>query len=337
MSLNTNLRNLLFTLILISVLFLFLFGKSDWLIYAGVSFEGELKSVFIIFIGILMEAIPFLLLGVIVSSVIHEFISEDSLKKWIPSHPVSALFSGIIVAAVTPVCECAIIPVVRRLIQKGVPIHAGIAILTAAPILNFIVFGSTFYAFQGKPSIYIGRMLLCIITAMITASIIYVFFSGQNILRNQSSDFTALEHHKHKHSKIKRIMNHCVDEFFLVSKYFMFGVLLASAAQVYLDRSTIAESGSDPVLGTAFMMGLAFILSLCSEADAFVAAAFQHSVPEQSILAFLVFGPMLDLKNTLVMLSSFRIKFVLFFILIVSVIVFLLSMLSGIVLREGLV
>lgn len=337
MSLNANLRNLLFTFLLGSVLLLFLFGKNEWLYYIGVSFEGEIKSVFIIFIGILMEALPFLLIGLIVSSIIHEFISEDSLKKWIPSHPVSALFSAIIVAAITPVCECAIIPVVRRLIQKGVPIHAGIAILTAAPILNFVVFGSTFYAFQGKPSIYIGRMLLCIVTAIITASIIYIFFSGQNILRNQSSDFTAAKPHEHNQSRTKRIMNHCVEEFFLVSKYFMFGVLIASAAQVYLDRSIIADAGSDPVLGTAFMMGLAFILSLCSEADAFVAAAFQQAVPEQSILAFLVFGPMLDLKNTLVMLSSFRIKFVLFFILIVSVIVFLLSMLSGIVFREGMV
>ncbi|WP_019155926.1 permease [Robertmurraya massiliosenegalensis] len=87
--------------------------------------------------------------------------------------------------------------------------------------------------------------------------------------------------------------------------------------------------------GTTFMMGLAFILSLCSEADAFVAASFEQIVRPESILAFLVFGPIIDLKNTLVMLSSFKLKFVLVFILAVFMIVLMFSLLARILQVEG--
>ncbi|MFC5734032.1 permease [Cytobacillus gottheilii] len=337
MSVISNMRSLLVTILLFFMLSLFFFGDLEGFFFHGDILEGEFKSIFVIFMGIFLEAIPFLLIGVIFSSIIHEYISEDYIKRWIPKHPVMAVITAILIAAITPVCECAIIPVVRRLIQKGVPLHAGMAILTAAPILNFVVFGSTFFAFQNDPAIYIGRMALCIAVSFTVALIIYVFFTGSSILRKHTNDFTAPAHHHHNYSRFNSMVNHSIDEFFLVGKYFILGGLLATAAQVYLNRGSLIEASSDPVIGTALMMGLAYLLSLCSEADAFVAAAFQHVVPQHSILAFLVFGPMLDLKNTLVMLASFKTKFVLFFILIVTVVVFLLCMLAGVFLKEGLV
>ncbi|WP_176215227.1 permease, partial [Cytobacillus gottheilii] len=225
MSVISNVRNLLFTILLFLMMSLFLFGDHEGFSFLENLLQGELKAIFIIFIGIFMEAIPFLLIGVIFSSIIHEFITEDYIKRWIPKQPVLAVVAAILIAAITPVCECAIIPVVRRLIQKGVPIHAGIAILTAAPILNFVVFGSTFYAFQSEPGMYLGRMVLCIAASLTVSLIIYVFFQGGSILRKLKNDFSASDHHHHNHSRFNHIMNHSIDEFFLVCKYFIIGGL----------------------------------------------------------------------------------------------------------------
>ncbi|MGD6940594.1 permease [Cytobacillus gottheilii] len=248
--------------------------------------------------------------------------------------------AAITIAIITPVCECAIIPVVRKLIQKGVPIHAGVTILIGAPILNFIVFGSTYYAFQDDPFIYFGRIVICLLTAAIVSFIIYIHFSKENILKNQKSDFQSLDipQNVRGDSKLKGILHHSANEFFIVGKYFMVGALLASVAQVFISETAMLNATQNTIIGTAFMMGLAFVLSLCSEADAFVAASFSSMVPSESLLAFLVFGPIIDLKNTLVMLSSFKLKFVLLFTIAVVIVVMMLSIGSGIYLRgNGLI
>ncbi|MBS7712852.1 permease, partial [Vibrio cholerae] len=90
-----------------------------------------------------LEALPFLLLGAIASSIINNYISEEYIARIMPKNPIAAIGAALIAAVITPVCECAIIPVVRRLIQKGIPVHIGVVLLMGAPILNFIVFGST--------------------------------------------------------------------------------------------------------------------------------------------------------------------------------------------------
>ncbi|WP_312094406.1 permease [Niallia sp.] len=331
MSIPTRLKDIFIFGLFMALMYLFFFGD----IYAANEMNfvlpDQIKTIFILFLGIFLEALPFLLLGAIASSVINLYISEEAIARIIPKNPYAAIGVALIAALITPVCECAIIPVVRRLIQKGISVHIGVVLLMGAPILNFIVFGSTYYAFQNNLSIAYGRFIICVLASIIVSIIIYILFSKQKVLKTHREDLmtTAPINVNKGDSKWKGILHHTCHEFFTIGKYFIIGAVFASVAQVYLQDSYIMQAGESSIEGTAVMMGLAYVLSLCSEADAFVAASFLKMFSPEAIIGFLVFGPILDFKNTFVMLASFRIKFVLLFILIVTIVVYVLSLLSG--------
>nr|WP_277619791.1 permease [Listeria floridensis] len=158
------------------------------------------------------------------------------------------------------------------------------------------------------------------------------FAAGTSALQGKEVAVHAHDPNPHDHTelsfgaKIWHTATHAVDEFFSVGKYLVFGALLASAMQTYIKTSTLMSIGHGPVLSILLMMVLAFILSLCSEADAFIGASFRSLFSTQSIVAFLVFGPMLDIKNLMMMLASFKAKFVLFLVAAVTIIVFVYAL-----------
>jgi uncharacterized protein len=326
--------NLLLVILLFLLLAFFFLG--DVFIPKAIDFSGYpmLHSVFVVFLGLFLESIPFLFLGAIASSFIQLFISEEIIQRMIPKRPLTAIFASIAAALIIPVCECAIIPVVRRLIQKGVPVHAGVVLLVTAPILNVIVFGSTYYAFQNKPSILYGRIILCVLTAIIAGLFIHLF-STKDVVKEDKLELVHGHEHDSQSSKWTSFIDHTSQEFFMVGRYFIIGALFASVFQVFMDRSVMADIGQAPIKGTALMMGIAFVLSLCSSADAFVAASFSHSFLPGSILGFLVFGPMLDLKNVLIMMSCFKRSFVVTYVLLVFAVVFSLCLIAGGLISKG--
>ncbi|MGE7758815.1 permease [Peribacillus sp. NPDC097895] len=324
---------LLWTLLFLLLAFFFL---GDVFMPKAIDFSGYpvLHSVCVVFLGLFLESIPFLFLGAIASSFIQLFISEEIIQRMIPKSPLAAIFAAIGAALIIPVCECAIIPVVRRLIQKGVPVHAGVVLLVTAPILNVIVFGSTYYAFQNNPSILYGRIILCVLTAVIVGLFIYIF-SNKDVVKEEKIVPVHDHHHDIPSSKWTSFIVHTSQEFFMVGRYFIIGALFASLFQVLMDRTAMADIGQAPIKGTALMMGIAFVLSLCSSADAFVAASFSHSFLPGSILGFLVFGPMLDLKNVLIMMSCFKRSFVITYVLLVFAVVFSLCLIAGGLISKG--
>ncbi|MCL6458971.1 MAG: permease, partial [Gorillibacterium sp.] len=102
-----------------------------------------LQSFKTMFISIVLEAFPFMLLGVLVSAVIQVFISEEMIQRWIPKNPVLGLLFGCLLGIVFPLCECGVIPVIRRLLAKGMPLYIGIVFILVGPIVNPIVFMAT--------------------------------------------------------------------------------------------------------------------------------------------------------------------------------------------------
>ncbi|PRS44381.1 permease [Bacillus sp. RJGP41] len=326
--------NLLLLILLFLLLAFFFLG--DVFVPKAIDFSDYpmLHSVLVVFLGLFLESIPFLFLGAIASSFIQLFISEEIIQRMIPKRPLTAIFAAIAAALIIPVCECAIIPVVRRLIQKGVPVHAGVVLLVTAPILNVIVFGSTYYAFQNNPSILYGRIILCVLTAIIAGLFIHIF-STKDVVKEDKLELVQGHVHDSQSSKWTSFIDHTSQEFFMVGRYFIIGALFASVFQVFMDRSVMADIGQAPIKGTALMMGLAFVLSLCSSADAFVAASFSHSFLPGSILGFLVFGPMLDLKNVLIMMSCFKRSFVVTYVLLIFAVVFSLCLIAGGLISKG--
>lgn len=281
-----------------------------------------------IFISILIESLPFVLLGVIISGVIQMFITEEMIAKVIPKNRFLAVLSATIIGALFPACECGIVPITRRLMAKGVPLHAAIGFMLTGPIINPIVLFSTYIAFGNSWRMVLYRGGLSFVVALIIGFILsYQFKDSQ--LRDEAHDH---HHHDHGHGfigKIKGTLQHSIDEFFSVGKFLILGAFIAAAMQTFLKTSTLTAIGHGDYSSNIVMMALAYILSLCSEADAFIAASFQSTFSLNSLVAFLVFGAMFDIKNTLMMLSAFKSKFVLYLFIYVSIFVFLGSVVIG--------
>ncbi|WP_088102372.1 permease [Halalkalibacter urbisdiaboli] len=284
-------------------------------------------SVNTIFLSIVLEAIPFILLGVFVSALIQIFVKEDLLHRYLPANAYMALVPAAILGAIFPICECAIVPIVRRLIKKGMPLHVGVVFLVAAPILNPVVAASTYFAFRTDLTILYTRMGLAFVLAIVIGGILYVIFKNSDQLKWTKDEMVGKqiiidENGPKKMNRLKQTLYHASDEFFLMGKYLIIGAFIASLFQAFLDRSVLLAIGSNEWSSTAVMMAFAYLLSLCSEADAFVAASFGSTFSTGSLIAFLVYGPMLDLKNTIMLLAFFKTKFVLTFIAVVTGVVF---------------
>lgn len=279
-----------------------------------------------VFLSILIEAVPFILLGVFVSALIQTFVTEQHIQKLIPENPYMGIGVVLFMGVIFPVCECAIIPVVRRLIKKGLPLHLGVVFLLTVPIVNPVVILSTFYAFRTNLTVVYGRIGLALLVAIVIGLIVYWVFRNKDQLRSQ------IQHGAHEHShglsmsRWKQTVYHASDEFFDTGKFLIFGAFLASMFQVFINRNDLLALGSGEWSSTGLMMGLAFLLSICSEADAFIAASFGNTFTVGSIIAFLVYGPMLDVKNMLMMFAYFKARFVFVLMGLITLIVFAASM-----------
>ncbi|WP_369596401.1 permease [Bacillus subtilis] len=274
-----------------------------------------------IFISILIEAIPFILIGVILSGIIQMFVSEEMIARIMPKNRFLAVLFGALAGFLFPACECGIIPITRRLLLKGVPLHAGVAFMLTAPIINPIVLFSTYIAFGNRWSVVFYRGGLALAVSLIIGVILSYQFKDNQLLKPDEPG-----HHHHHGTLLQKLggtLRHAIDEFFSVGKYLIIGAFIAAAMQTYVKTSTLLAIGQNDVSSSLVMMGLAFVLSLCSEVDAFIASSFSSTFSLGSLIAFLVFGAMVDIKNLLMMLAAFKKRFV--FLLITYIVVIVLA------------
>lgn len=281
-----------------------------------------------IFISIVIEAIPFVLIGVFISGLIQMFVTEQMIAKVVPKNRALAVLYGTLIGVFFPACECGIIPIVHRLLKKGVPLHVAIPFMLTGPIINPIVLFSTFIAFGNNWQMVGYRGGYAILIAFVIGLIISYQYKDTQLLDED-------EHHHHEHEdhasslwqKFVGTLNHAVDEFFSVGKYLIIGAFIAASMQIFVKTSVLMELGQTKATSSLVMMALAFILSLCSEADAFIAASFRGTFSTSSLVAFLLIGPMVDIKNLLMMLQTFKKKFIAVLIFYIVVFVFISSML----------
>ncbi|MBP2000375.1 uncharacterized membrane protein YraQ (UPF0718 family) [Paenibacillus shirakamiensis] len=298
------------------------------LIYSKTGFRQPrpiFLSTFIqIFVDIFMESLPFVIAGALLSSLLHVFIPEEMIRRWIPKNPIFAIVVACVIGMVIPIFECGMIPLVRRLIQKGMPVYMAMIFILSGPIINPIVYSSTYAAFRIYPHIVFGRMGVAFGVSLIIGLILYVTVQ-QSPLKRSLQDVQDMPSTLHGYSEnsFATVSIHTLNELFHMSKYLILGCLLTAGIQTCLiNLNTI---GSHPLGSYIFMMGFAFVLSLCSTSDAFIASTFVHSFSTGPLLAFLVMGPMLDFKNFLMLLSAFKLKFVLYLSFLIVTLVFLFS------------
>ena len=290
-----------------------------------------------IFLGIFIEAVPFLLAGSIVSGLIEVFVGRDLLARLIPRRAGPAALTGALLGFAFPVCECGVVPVTRRLYQKGMPLSVGVAFLLAAPVVNPIVLLSTYAAFGWGP-VLVYRFLFSILIAFVVGLMFSLATPEETLLpatQKQARDLPTgiiyqpggegAESGK-GNGRFWQALVIGGDDFMDMVRYLIIGSMMAAAMQTFVPQSTLLALGSGPVLSVVIMMTLAFVLSICSTVDAFLALSFVNSFTGGSILAFLVFGPMVDIKSALMFLSVFRKRTVLYLILLPLV----LSLLMGV-------
>ena len=294
---------------------------------ATLDFLGERFQIFVtIFLGIFIEAVPFLLAGSIVSGTLEVFVDRESLTRFIPKRPVPAAFVGSMLGFAFPVCECGVVPVTRRLYQKGLPASVGIAFLLSAPVINPVVLASTYVAFGWGP-LLIGRFAFTILIAF-AAGLLFHFAPKEEIVL-PSAELAHGDHHLlPAGAGRQRLWQSLVvagDDFMDMVRYLIIGSMLAAAMQTFVPQQTLLAFGSGPVTSVVAMMALGFVLSICSTVDAFLALSFVNTFTTGSILSFLVFGPMVDIKSALMFLGVFRRRVVVYLILLPLAMTFLIT------------
>lgn len=288
-----------------------------------------IKNIATIFMSIFFESLPFLLLGSLISAIIETFVSNERMAKLIPKNKFLGSIVGVLLGFFLPACDCAVIPVSKRLLKKKVPINVAISFMLASPIINPVVMLSTYYAFyKTDPKIFWYRLLFGIVVALVIGTIMGIIFKDQDVTTNNSDKECACEHCDHDHEKENKfvsIVKHTALDLFDVVKYLMLGALITSLIQVIVPRSVITTFNNNNILSIIVLMVFAYLISLCSTSDSFVGKSLLSSFTESSIVAYLLLGPMIDIKNTMVLLGNYKKKFVVTLISLIFIIIFIIS------------
>ena len=306
---------------------IFLMGKSS----PG---KDLIDNISINFLAIIVEALPFMLIGSLAGGIIEMFVSVEWIEKVFRQRKTRAIFLAGGMGLFFPVCECAIVPVVRRLLGKGVPFGAAVTFLLAGPIVNVIVAASTAVAYKYDWSFVTIRLVSGYCIAVFVGLLIGRFFNRENGLTQLWKKTSSCAcGHDHGDTtlplslRFRHAIEHASDDFFDVGRYLVIGAFIAAFMRSVVAMETFTGLMDSPWLAIILMMVMAVILNLCSEADAFIAASFRGFLPGSAQMAFMVMGPMLDIKLILMYFSVFNKRVIVSLIIAVTTTV-LLAMLA---------
>jgi uncharacterized protein len=284
------------------------------------------SDIFFAFLSIALEGAPYIVFGTLISGFIEAYVPARAMEKVLPrSLTLSVLISGLL-GLVFPVCECAIVPVIRRLVGKGLPVANAITYMLAAPIINPITMISTVTAFKGaEPWSMVGARLglaylVTIIVGLVSARIPIGKILTPRLLASVSAEAPLHDHATGQSDhRVTHALRTAQKDFLETALFFAMGVFLTAVFNtkifVHPDiQGFIGGLTQQPILSIASLMGLATVLSLCSTTDAFIAATL-YGFSRASKLAFLVLGPMLDIKLLFMYTTLFQKKFLLWLVI----------------------
>jgi uncharacterized membrane protein YraQ (UPF0718 family) len=309
----------------------------------------DYEQLILSFTSIIYEALPFIVLGVLVAGLLEEFVPQQAIAKIIPSNRYLAIAMGGLLGLVFPMCECGIIVVMKRLLRKGLPLSVCVAYVLAGPVINVIVMTSTFVAFDppqkeaqilGGPYYVVAwRVGLSYLIAFTTAILVDWQWNKHgtrllhpSVTRGLRDPALAAEEQaqtkKTWRERIDNITKTALHDFVDIMAFLVLGSILAAGGKYAMRQFNLEQFFQEsPAIAILLMMAIAILFCLCSEADAFVAANFSAAWPPASKLAFLVLGPMLDLKLYMMYTRVFRTRLILWIISSVVIQVFVYTML----------
>jgi len=286
--------------------------------------------------SIVLEASPFLLLGSLLSAVLAVYVGDGALARLSRRGLPAQIGVGLVAGLILPTCECGVVPVTRRLLGKGVPPGAAISFMLAAPVVNPVCLAATWVAFQGDWRMVAWRAALVMIPAAAAGWVLGATRSA-DLLRPS----LTMAHEAgcgcgcgHDHARfgflqgLPEVLRLTGREFLDMALFLITGALAAGAFKAFLPQSWLGLVSGNLWLAVPALMLLAVLISICSEADAFVAASLSM-FPRPALLAFLALGPMLDLKLMPAFLSVFKRRPALVVITLPALTIFVLCMSLG--------
>jgi uncharacterized membrane protein YraQ (UPF0718 family) len=281
------------------------------------------------FLSILFEGVPFILLGTLISGFIDVYLPAGVMDRFLPRNKFFAVLTAGLLGAVFPVCECAVVPVIRRLVKKGLPVSCALTYMLAAPIVNPITALSTWKAFQGQGAAMMtsSRLLLGFLIAvavgMIVSKLSLASVLKPSLVESLEKDQAKADHdrsncghdHSHDHpaedNRLVSAFRSAMKDFVDVAVYFAIGVSITALFNTGIAPGAqwLDSLAKNPTAAPAALMALAFILSLCSTSDAFIAATLDK-FSWGAKLAFLTFGPMMDVKLLFLYQTVLRKRFI---------------------------
>ncbi len=308
--------------------------------------DPKISDFLLLFCSVLWEAMPFIVIGALLAGVLEEFLPQQAITRFLPKAVLPSIMIGAVLGLIFPMCECGIVVVMRRLLRKGLPLSCCIAYMLAGPIINLVVIGSTWVAFKDHkigPEVVGLRVGLGFLVACITALIVHVQYKkyGNSLLTvlaapkepiptpvavrpsNSKTDANLVKTgptlepidpvdpgKKSLMDRLGNISGTALHDFVDITVFLILGSVLAAIAKQQIGSDQIDRfSQQEPLLAIPAMMLLAILMCLCSEADAFVAASFT-GMHISAKIAFLVLGPMLDLKLLMMFTRVFKARLI---------------------------
>ncbi|MBH0053933.1 MULTISPECIES: permease [unclassified Salinibacterium] len=307
-------------------------------IFALRAFTGELGAVGVpgltadlltLATSVIIESLPFVVLGVLLSIVVQAWIPEDLLMRYLPKTPVLRRAAISLFGIALPVCECGNVPLARGLILKGFSVPESMTFLLAAPIINPITIVTTHQAFGFEDGILVGRILGGLAIANIVGWLFSLHPQPNAMLTGRFAQQCAVGSHGPRQSRTEKSLDIFMRESSVLMPAVFIGSLIAGAIQVAVPRDVLVTLGSNPLWSILAMMLLAFVISVCSSVDAFFILPFASTFMPGSIVTFLVFGPIIDIKMLAIMRTTFTAKV----LLQLSLVVALMSAFIGLVIN----
>ena len=279
------------------------------------AFSFNLSDFVLVWWGILYEAMPFVVLGTIMSGFLERCVSREMVVRFFPQNRAVGIVVSACVGLVFPMCECGIVPVVRRLITKGVPVSCAVTYMLASPIINPLVILSTLFAFRGRDSwsnawFVAGlRVGMGFVVAVILGFIVWKVLGEERTLlaKNADANNDNHNHHSPKGNVLFDVLVHAAGDFMVIGATLVVGAAAAALINSGFSRDAMQPFAANPLAAVSGMSALAVGLNLCSEADAFVARSFV-AFPLAAKMAFLVLGPMVDIKLIAMYTAVFKIR-----------------------------
>lgn len=283
-----------------------------------------------IFFAVVIEAMPFVLLGTVVSALLAVTVRDEWLLRMVPKNVILSHIAISFLGFLFPVCECGNLPVAKRLMQKGFSVSQAVTFLLAAPVLNPLVLLSTTVAFRFAPEMVLWRFGLSWLIAVSIGLVISMMKNQSKVLIPRFAESCSTHDHFPKTTKdrLSVFVSTIRSEMFQMMIALSLGALIASITTL-LPREVLVGLATSPVFAIIVMMLLALIMSICSTVDAFVALGYVGSFPLSAVGAFLVFGPMIDFRAISLMRTVFTARFVAFITIFVFCSVLLASSLAS--------